>query len=120
MSKQTNTHASGLFVVDNNNGEHGTCHVRTWDGKSWVGVCECYGSSPDREKRAAIVAEALTVAHDTGLTPLRLDYDRAVGLSTLDAIIKEAGPTAGMEDEPGTINKIARLARAAIAKATGK
>ena len=38
----------------------------------------------------------------------------------LMAIIEEAGPSYGLDDGPGTINRIARLARAAVAKITGR
>lgn len=40
-------------------------------------------------------------------------------LTALQAIIDEAGPMMGLDDGPGSINRIARIARAAIAKATG-
>lgn len=39
-------------------------------------------------------------------------------LATLQAIVDEAGPQFGHDDGPGCINRIARLARLAIASAT--
>lgn len=41
-------------------------------------------------------------------------------LAALQAIIEEAGPSFGHSDGPGTINRMAYAARAAIAKATGE
>jgi hypothetical protein len=41
-------------------------------------------------------------------------------LATLRAIVAEAGPQFGHDDGPGTINRIARAARAAIARAEGR
>jgi hypothetical protein len=40
-------------------------------------------------------------------------------LAALQAIVAEAGPRMGLDTAPGTINTISRLARAAIARATG-
>lgn len=40
-------------------------------------------------------------------------------LEALQAIVDEAGPSFGHTDGPGTINRMAFAARAAIAKATG-
>jgi hypothetical protein len=39
-------------------------------------------------------------------------------LAALQAIVAEAGPRMGLDDTPGTINTMSRLARAAIARAT--
>ena len=40
-------------------------------------------------------------------------------LAALQSIIEEAGPQFGNDDGPGTINRMARSARLAIANATG-
>ena len=40
-------------------------------------------------------------------------------LDALRAIVEVAGPQFGLDDTPGTINAISRLARAAIARAEG-
>lgn len=39
-------------------------------------------------------------------------------LGALQAILEEAGPQYGNDDGPGCVNRMARIARAAIAKAT--
>ena len=41
-------------------------------------------------------------------------------LAALQAIIEEAGPQYGNDDGPGCVNRMARIARAAIRKATGE
>ena len=62
---------------------------------------------------------------DYRLTRAELDADRRLIaaapdlLAALQALVAEAGPRMGLDDTPGTINTMSRLARAAIAKATG-
>ena len=65
-----------------------------------------------------------TVACYTTMRPEEVANARLIAaapelLEALVRIVSEAGTDAGLDDEPGTINTIARNARAAIAKAKG-
>ena len=57
------------------------------------------------------IADADAYLADAGL-PTYTDL-----LAALQAIVAEAGPRMGLDDTPGTINTISRLARATIARA---
>ena len=58
------------------------------------------------------IADADAYLADAGL-PTYTDL-----LAALQTIVAEAGPRMGLDDTPGTINTMSRLARAAIARAT--
>ena len=73
-----------------------------WDGMVATADCGDYARS-----RSEGLANARLIAATPDL------------LAALQAIVDEAGPQFGHDEEPGCINRMARLARLAIAKATG-
>ena len=58
-------------------------------------------------------------SQEMALANARLIAAAPILLDALQAIVDEAGPQFGHDEEPGCINRMARLARLAIAKATG-
>ena len=76
-------------------------------------------------KRHAMNHQTLSRNGSGLIADIHIDADAALIaaapelLAALHAIIEEAGPAFGNDDKPGTINKMSRLARVAVARATG-
>lgn len=62
----------------------------------------------------------LDCSHDLVLEDARLIAAAPDLLAALQAIVNEAGSRMGLDDTPGSINTMSRIARAAINKATGE
>lgn len=100
----------------------GPAKVERRAGQEFVSVCDfqiamiCDGDNKHREANAELIAEAFTVAHETGLTPRQLAERCAKLEAALQTIIAS-------EPHDGDLvvcdfDTLQSVARAAIAKAT--
>jgi hypothetical protein len=99
-----------------------TIHAKVGDTKRWVATAELdYGITHDNAKaNAELIAEAGTVAHETGFSPRQLAEQRKILLAHIEKLAedleffaKECPPN---KSDMGTL---AKVARAAIARAGG-
>ena len=96
-------HTPGPWLVTPNFPK-GMTTVCQHTGTGWKPVADCHAAGRD-DVECAANATLICAAPDL--------------LAALLAIVNEAGPKFGLDDGPGTINRMAYAARQAIAKAGG-